>query len=489
MSFLRLARLGSPLRILRDVKKNAVSTTTYDRVAWARGYETLREEMDYCLPGTVPADLTGTLWRNGPGQLDLGGVPYRHPFDGDGMVCALTFKDGRVHFRNRYVRTEGFVQEQAAGRILFKNVFGTLRPGGMLANWFDFSNKNVANTGVVYYADKLWALWEAAPPHRLNPHSLETVGLDKFLGELPFSAHPRFDPLTGHLWNFGVEVGLASRLHLYELDRTGRVVSHRVETLKGFAFIHDFVLTPHYAIFFQNPMALDPWPFVWGQKGAGECLNFAAGEPTRILVMPRAGGPMVTLTADPFFVFHHANGFEQDGLIQVDSVRYEEYLKAPEDKDFRTLGFDELPGGKLWRTTLNVVSRQVTTRCLGDRMGEFPAVAVAGLPQRDIYWGTADCLQNGPLQVVCRLNTQTGQEDRYSFAPTGFVGEPVVIPSATGGWVISLVYQSDVHRTAVAIFAAEQIAAGPVALLPLAHHLPYGLHGSWSPGFLSDTQS
>lgn len=30
-----------------------------------------------------------------------------HPFDGDGMVNAVTFKDGKAVYRNRFVRTKG----------------------------------------------------------------------------------------------------------------------------------------------------------------------------------------------------------------------------------------------------------------------------------------------------------------------------------------------------------------------------------------------
>ncbi|WP_287130195.1 carotenoid oxygenase family protein [Candidatus Cyanaurora vandensis] len=465
------------------------------RHAWARGYDTLREEHNYWIEdvtGTVPPQLAGTLWRNGPGQLELGGVDYKHPFDGDGMVCALTFQKGRVHFRNCYVQTAGYVQEQKAGRILYKNVFGTLKPGGPLANLFDFANKNVANTGVIYYAEKLWALWEAASPHRLDPHTLTTVGLDPLHRGLPFSAHPRLDPVTGHLWNFGVEVGLQTKLHLFEIDPTGRTVTHRTETLDKLAFIHDFVMTPRYAIFFQNPMALDVWPFVFGMKGAAECLHFAKGEPTRVLVLPKDGRPMFALETDPFFIFHHVNAYEDGELIQVDSVRYEEYLKAQEDRDFRETDFNQVPGGRVWRTTLDLARKQVHTKSFSDRIGEFPSVhpQQVGHHHRYCYLGTTDELGvNGPLQAISRLDLDQGGEERFSFAPGGFVGEPIFIPSAeigtAAGWVVSLVYQASSHRTEVAIFDAERISQGPIATLKLPHHIPYGLHGSWSPGFFS----
>ena len=48
----------------------------------------------------------------------------------------------------RYVRTQGFTDEQAAGKILYAGAFATGNPSGqLLNNPFKFVVKNVANTG------------------------------------------------------------------------------------------------------------------------------------------------------------------------------------------------------------------------------------------------------------------------------------------------------------------------------------------------------
>lgn len=39
-------------------------------------------------------------------------------FNGDGNVAAFRIQDGRVSFRQRYVRTEKFVKEREAQRAL-----------------------------------------------------------------------------------------------------------------------------------------------------------------------------------------------------------------------------------------------------------------------------------------------------------------------------------------------------------------------------------
>jgi carotenoid cleavage dioxygenase len=49
------------------------------------------------------------------------------------------------------------------------------------------------------------ALWEAGPPHELDPRTLETRGVYDFDGKLqgPMTEHPKIDPDTGELLFFG----------------------------------------------------------------------------------------------------------------------------------------------------------------------------------------------------------------------------------------------------------------------------------------------
>ena len=84
--------------------------------------------------GRIPADLTGTFFRNGPGRMEMGGRQYGHWFDGPGMISAVTFLDGRAHFRNRYVRTRQYVDESKSHMIVYRG-FGTQLEGGLPANF------------------------------------------------------------------------------------------------------------------------------------------------------------------------------------------------------------------------------------------------------------------------------------------------------------------------------------------------------------------
>ena len=182
---------------------------TTDAYPWSAGFRSLAEEHDYRLDeidGQVPATLRGTLFRNGSGRNEVGGQWFAHWFDGDGMIASLRFGDDGIRFRNRYVRTDNYRDETAAGRIMYRG-FGKMRPGGIPANAFRLP-ANVSNTSVVMDGDRLLSLWEGGPPFAMDPATLETRGVEAFGGKVKaFSAHPKRDPDTGELFNFGVDYG------------------------------------------------------------------------------------------------------------------------------------------------------------------------------------------------------------------------------------------------------------------------------------------
>jgi all-trans-8'-apo-beta-carotenal 15,15'-oxygenase len=476
---------------------------SYNNEEWQRGYESQPNEYDYWVDdveGEIPAELEGTLFRNGPGLLDIHGTPVRHPFDGDGMVSAFTFVGDRVHYRNRFVRTEGYVLEREAGKIVYRGVFGTQKPGGWLGNAFDVQLKNIANTNVIYWGDKLLALWEAAEPHRLDPTTLETLGLDYLDGLLQpgdgFSAHPWIDPsceMDGGepcLVNFSLKTGLSSRLTIYEFNSQGKLLRRHAHSIPGFSFIHDFVITPNYCIFFQNPVVFNVLPFVFGLRGAGECVQFQPGRSTRIIVIPRnpSDREIKTFDARSGFVFHHANAFEQGDELCVESICYESLPQVNPDISYKEVDFDALDPGQLWRFTLNLKDGTVKHQMVESRCCEFPAVHPdkVGRAYRYLFIGaTHEATGNAPLQAILKIDWQTGERQLRSFAPQGYVSEPIFVPrqdyvSEDDGWVLTLVYDSHHHRSDLVILDGRDFNKDPIALVHLKHHIPYGLHGSWT---------
>jgi all-trans-8'-apo-beta-carotenal 15,15'-oxygenase len=471
----------------------------YDRADWASAFRNVGVELEgvelKAARGAIPAELVGTLYRNGPGRLERGGQWVHHPFDGDGMITALRFAGGKAELRNRFVRTEGWQAEELADKFLYRGVFGTQKPGGAVANAFDLRLKNIANTHVVRLGDQLLALWEAAEPHALDPDTLETRGLGLLNGVLKkgeaFSAHPRFDP--GHhgaprMVTFGVKAGPRSTIRLMEFSSAGELLADSRHSFKGFAFLHDFAITPNWAVFLQNAVAFNPTGFVLGQKGAAQCLSSKPGEQGQFWLIPRSGeGKPLQIAAPEGFVFHHLNAFEEGNELVVDSIYYDDFPSIGPDVDFRQVDFEAIPAGQLVRCRINLETGAVSKELLEERTCEFAMVNPdrQGLEARTSWMAVAERERgNDPLQAIKKLDLATGEGQVWSAAPRGFVSEPLMVPrpGATAeddGWVLCLVWNGARCASDLVILDAASLAEVAVLELPLA--VPHGLHGSFAP--------
>jgi all-trans-8'-apo-beta-carotenal 15,15'-oxygenase len=484
------------------------------RQDWRGGYTSLYDEYAYGIAdqdieGTIPLTLHGTLFRNGPGLFDIGKTRILHPFDGDGMVCAISFDQGHAYFRNRFVRTAGFVAEQQAGRPLYRGFFSTNRQGGIANNALDLTIKNVANTNIAYWGDRLLALWEAGLPYRLDPTTLETLAADTLGGLLverqEFAAHPRIDPCCAHdagrphLVTFGVQPGPATVIVVYEFNVQGNLVHRHGYRLLKVSLIHDFTITPEYCVFLLSPLGYNPLPFIMGRRTAGQCF-YLQRKPMSVLLAPRHPDGEVHLLEggkDGVFIFHHANAFANGEEIIVDSVCYSRFPSIPPGKDFREVFFDVVPPGMLCRFTINPRTKKIDRQVLSKHSGEFPTTnpAYQGQPYRYLYLSIGEYEHlHAPLQAVLKYDLFTGSSQVWSAAPRGFVGEVVFVPRVAGagmasreddGWLLVVVYDAARHGSDVVILDADNLAAGPVARLRLPHHLPHGLHGGFVPQVFS----
>src|SRR5437868_14468502 len=87
----------------------------------AGNFAPVRSEDDFDLPvtGEIPAGLRGALFRIGPNPQFAPRDPNHHWFFGDGMVHGFFVEDGKVAYRNRYVRPRKWELALAHGRSLF----------------------------------------------------------------------------------------------------------------------------------------------------------------------------------------------------------------------------------------------------------------------------------------------------------------------------------------------------------------------------------
>jgi len=130
--------------------------------------------------GDIPRELNGAFYRVAPDHQ----YPPRFlddvPFNADGAISRFLFDNGRVHLRHRYVQTERFKLERAAGRALYGKYRNPFSDDPSVAG----KSRNLANTTPLVWEGKLLALREDSPPIALDPVTLQTEGDWRFHGTL-----------------------------------------------------------------------------------------------------------------------------------------------------------------------------------------------------------------------------------------------------------------------------------------------------------------
>lgn len=459
---------------------------------WSGGFRSLREEHDgrvEDIDGAVPGWLRGTLFRNGSGRNELGGEWFPHWFDGDGMISAVRFGGDGVRFANRYVRTDNYRDETAAGTIMHRG-FGKMRPGGVLANAFR-QPANVSNTSVLMQGGRLLSLWEGGPPTALDPATLDTRGIETFEGQVKaFSAHPKVDPHTGEIFNFGIDYGRKTTLTIYRLDKAG-IRKFEPIALPDPAMNHDFVLTERHLVFCIGPILVQPVKMILGLMSFDAALKWDGGRPARILIVPRDGASAPRwIEAEPFFQFHFANGFEEsDGTLVLDLARYPDYATIGEA--LRSYWKSDWPADGMARLTRLRVdpAGKIESRTFDSGVAnEFPCIDPrrAGRPYRYAYIASnPDDSRRGLQQRVSRVDFRTGSVTSHSFAPDGYAGEPLFVPRTVDGEeddgvVLTMIYDSATQRSSIVGLDAADLAARPLFTARLGHHVPYSLHGTFA---------
>ncbi|UJB70434.1 carotenoid oxygenase family protein [Acaryochloris sp. 'Moss Beach'] len=445
------------------------------------------------LSGAIPENLKGSLYRNGPGRLERGGQRVGHWFDGDGAVLAVHFDSDQASGVYRYVQTAGYQAEEQADQFLMGG-YGMLPAGSLWRRLQQGATKNAANTSVLALPDKLLTLWEGGHPHALDLASLETQGLDDlgFLApDQSFSAHPKCDPHSGEIYNFGVSYGKQGQLHIYRCSAEGKVKRQTKIPLKGLPMIHDFVMAGPYLIFCIPPVSMNPLPLLAQMKSYSDCLQWKPHQGTQILVIDRESLEVVSQgEADPWYQWHFGNGYIDDqGHVIIDFVRYADFSTNQFLKEVISGHPQTQADGQLWRLHLDPRTGKVLeTYALIDRTGEFPIVDPhqVGLAHSHTYLSTrpaSDPTTELFREIVC-FDHASHRLSSIQVGEQAYCSEPIYAPEPgqpRQGWIISVVYQAASHTSEVWILAADHLEDGPICRLGLPSVVPMGFHGTWQP--------
>jgi all-trans-8'-apo-beta-carotenal 15,15'-oxygenase len=440
--------------------------------------------------GKIPENLKGSLYRNGPARLERGGMQVGHWFDGDGAILAVHFAEGQARATYRYVQTEGYLEEEQANKLIYGN-YG-MAPTGSWWQRFGKSSKNVANTSVLALPDKLLALWEGGLPHALDLETLETYGLENLEGlehKRSYSAHPKQDPQTGEIFNFGVSYGKNATLNLYRSDRNGKLIKKNQATLQGLPMIHDFVLAGDYLIFCVPPLRMNPFPILLNLQSYSDSLAWKPQEGTEMLVFDRHNLELVSRNiAEPWFQWHFGNGYsDRDGNLVFDLIRYSDFATNQFLKEVATGKIKTPAKGTLWQIRLNPQTGEfLETSQVLDRGSEFPIVTPAqvGKNSRYTYLSVhrSEDQQTELFDTIARYDYQTNTVTEADLGTNRYPMEPLFAPDPSNpdqGYIITVVFDGDRECSEVWIFDSDRLDAEPVCRLALPSVVPMGFHGTW----------
>ncbi|MBR1217339.1 carotenoid oxygenase family protein [Bradyrhizobium sp. U87765 SZCCT0131] len=451
---------------------------------------------DLEVEGEIPSDLYGAYVMNGPSQRFAPANKY-HYYDGDAMLRAIYFRDGKASFRQRWVRNEAFVVEDIANRSIWPGIAGPYNfklPGSPI--------KDVSNTDVIFYAGKLLSLWHmAGHPYDIDPLTLETKGKETFGGALrhTLSAHSKVDPADGHLYFFTysdeppyMRYGVGSP--------TGQLLHDVPIDIPGPRSPHDLGLTARYAILHDLPFFHDV--NVLRQHGK-RVVRFHREVPARFGIIPRRGQSheIRWFEAEPCYILHLVNCWEEGDWVHQVGCRQADpgYSRDPKDRELASMLAQRRRLHQLYKWSFNMVTGEVREGPIDDLNTEFPTVNhnFMGRPTRYSFNQVIPLPLEGhtsgqsqTFDALVRYDLETGGCQRYDYGEGVYGNEAPVAPrrgatadtEETAAYPVTFVTDTNDWSSACLIFDARDISRGPVAKVKIPHRISLGFHTTWVDG-------
>ena len=422
------------------------------------------EVFDLPVTGTIPAELAGTLIRNGPNPFSgrFNGTDVLSWWPEAAMLHAISFAGGTARaYRNRWVRSSGWANHH------------------QLATDQQTVDGN-PNVNVISHAGEVLALAEGGPPVAINAQ-LETLGLSRrhhgFTSGM--TAHPKVDPITGELMTFRADWA-PPFLKYGVFDATGAVTLEQQIELAQPAMMHDMAITETASVLMDLNVGYD---FSMLEHGYRIPIRWHESRQSRLGVIPRHGGAVRWFNIEPCFIQHVVNAYDAAGdTIILDVVRYPWYFKA--DPDTRSMA--ENPLGVLWRYTIHSNENRVTESQLDDLNIELPRINETRTARKNRYCYAVEQPTNQEMRGLIRYDLTNGSTQHHQINAPDQNSEPVFVPrlQASGeddGWLLVSVYLAASQTNEIRILDASDISQPPLATVALNRRIPAGFHGAWIP--------
>ena len=468
-------------------------------------------DVDDCIVrGEIPEQLSGGFYRVGPAWKRASRQGCNGFYAMDGMVQAAIFEEGRMSFRNRWVRTPKFLAEEAAGEAIFEYEDGwdDWRGYGLGEVVRDERTKGVpqgtAAINVIPFGGDVLALSEQGlVPIALDPRTLETKGPVEWAAECgrglvvppsptggTIAPHPKWDCETGTLYAWSSwDHEPYCTLHFVRPD--GKVRSRVLDDGPYYAQLHDVWLTEEFVVMpFQ--------PFVQSLDRIRQGFGYPAygWEPERPIVLaiiPRdLEGDVRWIEADfgPEYIMHTMSANTAGNSLILDGPIFDK-APFPFEQDLKPGDpFVPFGAGVTGRWTVDLAAGTVKSERLDDRPVEFPKVdeRFYGRGYQTGFMTSGDDLFS--LTTVIKRDVTTGNEQRYKVERESPIAlfEPTFAPRSKDspegdGFLIVPVSRFAENCAEFLIFDTQAIDAGPVAEIDLPVPIgwtPHGHYLDWS---------
>ena len=458
----------------------------YTSGAWTPVFDEYDAD-DLEMIGEIPKDIDGIYVRNSENPA-FGSIGLYHPFDGDGMIHTMSFRDGKASYKNRFVRTKGLMAEIEAGKPLWAGIAEdprlSTRPG-----WGAHGGiKDSSSTDVVVHAGKILStFYQCGEGYRLDPYTMEQFGTEGWVPLDGISAHPKLDENTGELLFFNYSTH-APYMHYGVVGPDNKLKHYIPIPVPGPRLPHDMAFTKNYSIIADLPLFWDADILAKGRHAARFHRD----------IVPRYGQPedIRWFEADPTYVLHWMNAWEEGDEIVLDGYFQEDPAPKPLDAPGGDPRLGQLMAyldensfkPKLHRWRFNLKTGAVSESHLDDRLLEFGSFnqTYGGEKSRYLY---STFTKPGwfLFEGLVKHDFETGKSETLNFGEGRFGSEAPFAPrvgarSEDDGYIVSFITDMVENRSECVLIDAQNIADGPVCRIILPHRISSGTHATWADG-------
>ena len=457
------------------------------------------EVYDCEIEGKLPADLDGTFYRVGGEWFYPPKYPDDSPFAADGIATRFRISGGSCDFTSRFIDTPRYLAHREARRQLFGYYRNPFTHEAPVQGQYGKAD-TVSNTNIVFFAGRLLALKEDAPPMELDPVTLETKGFFDFGSgyKAPtFTAHPKVDGKTGEMIAFGYEAeGLASNaIWIYTIAPDGTVTSERKIAAPYLSMVHDIAISQNYILI----------P-VYGMVSSMERLRegkihwgWDTTVPSHIGVLPRDGGASDVrwFTGPPMAMVHTFAATDRDGVVTLDAavsdgnpfpffpdVHGKPFDGAAARTTVRRYVLDMNARGESWREERRFQDKAGALSRIDDRfMGHDFRYGLLGFADEYLPF-TGEAGGRRPVNSLGRFDFAEGAVEAMFAGPQYALQEVAFAPRApdapeADGWVMAMATNYETMKSEVVIGDTRTLADGPIAKVKLPFKAPGQVHGNW----------